>query len=251
MTALRAIFLVTCKQLLGRKRFFGFALLSLLPALILYIGMRSGEVGSLVEIFSTLLVFPFFAVLLPVMSLVVAGAAFGDERGDGTLGFLTLRPIPRTGIAAAKVAAAAFASSILGIVGGVGLVGVYASLGGSFGVLPDVLVGAVIACVAYSAVFTLLGFLASKSLLIGIVYVFFIENGLLNLLPRLSPLSLWRVGFRATAHMLPEGLGRTRDALSFLGGLEPALGPPLVKAGVILLLSIGILAWLLKSRDAA
>ena len=127
MTAFAAIVRVTLQQLTGRRKIFGFVLLSLIPAALLYFAARAREVEGLDTDLGGLVVSPFFAVVLPVIALIMAGSALGDERRDNTLSFLVLRPISRLAIATAKTLAACTASLGFALVGTVALAVVYAA----------------------------------------------------------------------------------------------------------------------------
>ncbi len=249
MTAEVAIFKITVRQLLGPKRLVGFAALSLLPTLIFYISTRGAEPDNLDFILGALLIAPFFSIVLPVMTLVVAGSALGDERNDKTLSFLVLRPISRIGIAAAKILAAAGVASLFGVIGAVGLTGTYAVMGGEASLMLAVVVGATIACVVYSALFVLLGYVASRATLLGLLYVFLFEGTLVSLLPRLATLSPWRIGTAGMADLLPDRWS-TRIAEAALGDLMPTLAGATIKTAVILIVVTGFLAILLQRRDA-
>jgi len=250
MTPLIAIYQVTLRQLMGRSRMIGFALLALVPTGILTIAARAGGIdeGGLDGVVATMLVAPLFAVLIPIVTLVIAGSALGDERADKTLSFLVMRPVSRIGIAAAKTLSAATVASVFGVIGVVGLTGAYAVLGGEAMITPAAIVGAVVACTAYSALFVLFGFMTSRSTLLGLIYVFLIENLLMNLLPRLTNLSPWRIGFSAMVDLFPAGFD-DRSLGVALGGLEPSFAGALLKTLLIFVVTCGALGMLLHRRD--
>jgi ABC-type transport system involved in multi-copper enzyme maturation permease subunit len=106
MTSFLAIVRVTIRQLTGRTRVLGFGLLSLLPAALVYAASRARDFDGLDTDVGGLLVAPYFAIVLPLTALIIAGAAISDERRDKTLSFLVLRPIGRLRIATAKTVAA-------------------------------------------------------------------------------------------------------------------------------------------------
>ena len=153
MTPLLAIVRVTIQQLTGRTRLIGFSLLNLVPAGLLAAASRSAHPSALDLEFGVLVVVPFFALIIPTTSLILASSALGEERRDKTLSFLLLRPISRLEIAAAKTIAAALVSIGFATIGALGLSLTWAALGGGFDVFPPIMAGAVLACVMYSAVF--------------------------------------------------------------------------------------------------
>jgi len=251
MSPLIAIYQVTLRQLTGRKRLIGFSILALVPALILTIGVRAGELdpGDLEEVVAAMLMAPLFSVLIPIIALVIAGSALGDEQSDKTMSFLILRPINRFGIAAAKTLAATTATSIFGIIGAVGLTGTYMLAGGEALLIPGAVIGAIVACAAYSSIFVLFGYMTSRATLLGLFYVFLFENGAVSLLPRLANLSPWRIGFSAMSDLFPAGF--EDGAIDFaLGGLEPTLAGALLKTVIIMAITVSALGVLLHRRDA-
>src|SRR5687768_11129080 len=102
MTPFLAIVGVTIRQLTDRSRLLGFGLLNLVPSVLLAAVARSANRGALDLELGVLLVAPFFALVIPITTLILASSALGDERRDKTLAFLVLRPISRLEIAAAK-----------------------------------------------------------------------------------------------------------------------------------------------------
>jgi ABC-2 type transport system permease protein len=249
MTPLLAIVRVTIRQLTGRTRILGFALLSLVPALLLAAASRSANPAALDLELGVLLVVPFFALVVPITTLILASSALGEERRDKTLSFLVLRPISRLEIAAAKTLAAAAVSTGFALLGALALSLTWQAVGGSVDVFPSIAVGAMLACVMYSGVFVLVGNVLARSTLVGLLYVLFFESVLVEELPRLASASLWRIGLGATLDTMPAHFP-ARALLGALGEWVPSVGSALIVTGSIAFVTVGICTVLLKRTDA-
>lgn len=249
MTPFLAMIRVTARQLTGRTRLLGFGALSLVPALLLAAASRSAEPGALDLELGVMLVVPFFALIVPITTLILASSALGEERRDKTLSFLLLRPIRRVEIAAAKTVAAAAVSTGFAMLGIAALGVTWAAIGGSLDVLPSIMLGATLACVMYSAVFVLLGNILARATLVGLVYVLFFETVLVDEMPRLASVSLWRIGLGATLETMPAHFP-ARAFLAALGEWVPSVGSAAIVTASIFVVTVGICTVLLKRMDA-
>jgi ABC-2 type transport system permease protein len=249
MSAFAAIVRVTIRQLVGRKRAVGFGLLSLIPAGLLLAASRARELDGIDTDFGVLVVIPFFSIVLPLTTLILAGSALSDERRDKTLSFLVLRPIGRLQIVVAKTLAAFAASAMFVVVCATLLCLTYVVVGGEIGVLPSIVVGGTLACVLYSSVFVLLGYVTTRPTLVGILYVIFIESSLVDELPRISSISPWRVGLAATIDMMPQEFP-SRVILGAIGNLAPSMPSALGATAVAAVVAVGICTILLSRTDS-
>jgi len=108
------------------------------------------------------------SVLVPIVSLVFASAALGDPAEDGTLVYLWLRPLPRWQLALVAAGAALSISvplAVLPVVAAALISGVSGQL--ALGAAA----GALLASVAYTAVFTGLGLRVRRALAWGLAYL--------------------------------------------------------------------------------
>lgn len=249
MTPFIAMVRVTARQLAGGSRLLGFGLLSVVPAVLLAAASRSAERGAMDLELGVLLVMPLFALVIPVITLILATSALGDERRDKTLSFLVLRPISRLEIVAAKTMAAALASTGFALVGALALSMTWLAVGGALDVLPPILVGAALACVMYSAVFVLVGNVLARATLVGLLYVLFFEMVLVGELPRLASGSLWRIGLGATLDTMPAHFP-ARALLGALGEWVPSLSSAGIIAGAIVVVAVTLCTLVLKRADA-
>jgi ABC-2 type transport system permease protein len=249
VTPFASIIRVTIRQLSGRVRVIGFGLLSLVPAALLLAASRAREMEGIDTDLGGLVVDPFFSVVLPITALILAGSALRDERRDKTLSFLVLRPIDRLQIAMAKTIAATTVSGAFGLVGATALCLTYVAVGGQINVLPSIAVGALLVCAFYSAVFVLLGNVTSRPTLVGLLYVLLIENAFVHELPRLSPMSPWRVGLAATIDLMPQGFP-ARAILGTIGNLAPTAIGAVGATAATGIVAVGICTILLKRSDS-
>ena len=246
MTAFLAVTRVAFRQLLGGKRLIAFGLLSLLPATVMWLSTRTASDLAVVNRFHDAPLVIVFLIVLPVVSLILGASALGDERRDGTLSFLFLRPVPRWLIAAAKLAAAWIATTaIVGTAAGMAaaVVGIRA---GDWSLVVPAVFAAAVSALAYCSVFLLLGYFTSRAVLLGLVYVFIWENGITFAAASLANVSLFRIGLSAYAGLVPRSLTQLADAL---GSVTPGAGGAAAKAVVIAVVTVAAAGWLLRRRD--
>lgn len=249
MTPLLAIVRVTAGQLTGRTRLLGFGLLSLMPAALLGAASRSADRTALDLELGVLLVVPLFALAIPITTLILATSALGEERRDRTLSFLVLRPISRLEIVLAKSLAAAAVSTGFAVLAALALTLTWLMVGGTLDVFPAIMIGAVLACVMYSAVFVLLGNVVERATLVGLIYVLFFETVLVDNFSRLSGGSLWRISLGATLDTMPAHFP-ARALLAALGDWIPSLGTALIVTALVAAITIGLCTIVLERTDA-
>lgn len=250
MTPLLAITRNTVLQLTGRSRLLGFGALSLVPAVLLAAASRSADPSALDLELGVLLVVPLFALVIPITTLILASSALGDERRDKTLSFLVLRPISRLEITAGKTLAAAAASAGFAAVGTLALTLTWMAIGaGGPDVFAPIMLGAILACIMYSAVFVLIGNVLARATLAGLLYAFFFETAIVEELPRLAPASLWRISLGATLEAMPSHFP-ARALLPAMGDWVPSVSSAMIVAAAIATVTTAICTVLLKRTDA-
>lgn len=186
------------------------------------------------------------AATLSIAVLFMSTAVMRDERDDGTLPFVFISPMSRWRFAVSAWVAGAGSSALVALAGWlVGLVGL-AAVGGDLGAAWPVLALYLLAALAYSALFVPLGYLFSRSLLIGLGYVFVWEAILASAVSGLSASSVWRIALSVYADVdqLPA------DALEMLGSVEPGRWGGLLTLAVLVAGGVGALAWAVRHRDA-
>lgn len=187
MTQIGAIVTVTLRGLLGRRRFILMLLLAALPVLVGIAIRLGGGRSDADEILDALVI----RTVLPLIALVVGTAAIGTEIEDGTVVYLLTKPMARWRIALSKLVVSAGLGVALVIppvlvtgllVGGLGDDGPAVTAGFAAATLAGV--------VAYAAVFTALGAMTSRALVVGLAYTLLWEGALAGLLEGTRYLSI-------------------------------------------------------------
>lgn len=248
MTAFTAMVRTGLRQLLGARRVILMVLIALLPAVVTFVQSRSAGTARLFADFHEGPIGIMFLFVLPLTSLMIGSAALGDERRDGTLSFLVLRPRRRESIVAAKLLAAWAAAWLVVGAGGAVAASVLGLAGAGWGPLAPVLVATAISALAYTSVFMLLGYLTRWAVLIGAGFLFFWEIGITSAADSLANVSLFRIGLTAYAAILPESQHLLREPLA---ALRPGTGGAIAKVLVIAALMVAAVGWLLRRRDIA
>ena len=180
------MFKITLREIASRRRLLVIVLLTALPiglAALVSATLNEDETSN-EEFINILLDGLLIAAIMPIVTMVLATAAFGNELEDRTLGYLVLNPIPKLKIVVPKLLASVVVGVPLLVVGGIG-----ATLLGAIGISAELLVldGDVRALVAvgvalfagvivYSAIFTWAGLVTTRALAFALVYVFLWEG---------------------------------------------------------------------------
>ena len=171
---------LTLRQLLGRGRSLMMGLLALLPVVVALVYRLGSQDTDQAEWAATVLFEGLIVTtLLPLAAVVYGTAVLGSEIEDGTAVYLLAKPVSRARIIAAKLVASWLATTVTVL--GSGLVAGAIALAGEpqDGILLGFGVALVLGALVYSALFVMLGGVTSRSLIIGLVYVFLWE-GLVN-----------------------------------------------------------------------
>ncbi len=176
-----ALLRLSLKQLTGKWRVLLLVLLAALPiGLAVLVALTLGEDETSNEEFvDTLLDGLLIGGVMPIISLVLGTALFGNEVEDRTLNYLTLRPVPRYQIVVAKLAAALVIGLPLIVLSGVIAAWLGAGSIGSKIIVLDSTPRAVAAVgialflgsVAYTSLFTWAGLMSTRALPYALVYV--------------------------------------------------------------------------------
>ena len=180
------IFKISLNMMTGRRRLLVILLLTALPiGLAALVSSTINEDESSNEDFINILLDGLLiAAIMPIVTMVLATTAFGNELEDKTLGYLVLNPISRLKIVVPKLLASVVVGVPLLVMGGIG-----ATLLGAIGIGAELLVldgnvrGLVAVAVSlfagvivYSAIFTWAGLVTTRALAFALVYVFLWEG---------------------------------------------------------------------------
>jgi len=180
------MFRLSMRQLAGRRRLLLILFLAALPiglAALVSANVKQDE-SSNEEFVNVLLDGLLIGGILPIVTMVLATAAFGNELEDRTLGYLVLKPLSRSLIVAPKLLASVVVGGPFLIVSGIGALLLGASgfgaaivvLDGSVQATVAVGVALLVGLVAYAAIFTWAGLVTTRALAFALIYVFLWEG---------------------------------------------------------------------------
>ena len=183
------IFRLTLRQLLGRWRVLLIIFLASLPTLIvLLIRWQNPEEANFHQDFVQVMIDAMIiGGIMPIVTMTVAAAAFGNELEDRTLYYLVLKPLSRVHIALAKLAATFALAAPVVVAGGVIAT---ALTGAEIGVVLIVGIALLAGVAAYASVFTWAGLITPRALSYGLVYVLVWEGVLSTFLTGVRFLSV-------------------------------------------------------------
>jgi ABC-2 type transport system permease protein len=198
---------ITARGLLGRRRFL---LLIPLPLVLIALAVLGHASGARPEKWVPTVVDGLgFAVLLPVVALIVGTGVLGSEIDDGTVVHILTKPLPRREIVLAKLAVAV---SVTALATGVPMFVAGAIIDSTrFGLA--LAVACVVGSLGYCAVFLALSLLTRRPVLVGLLYVLVWEGLLGNLLSGTRVLSIQQYVLTIADRMAPSDLLTGRVSL--------------------------------------
>lgn len=217
---MQLVLALTVRQLLSSKRSWIMILLVALPLVAAALYQAADPTTTRQEFADDITSQLIAAAILPLVMLLLAASAFGNELEDRTLGYLYLKPLSRWRIATPKFLAPLFLGGIpVAVSGFLAVLFISeADVGGAIATAVGLFLGAA----AYAAIFTWGGLVSRHALAFGLVYVFVWEASLAAYLDGIRFLSV-RQYTLAIIHGLDEGRLVTTDlALSLTGGLVGA-----------------------------
>jgi hypothetical protein len=233
------------RRSMRKGRLIGLTALSAVPAVLFPILVSSGLEGA--ELGEAYLgVVTSAGYTFAIAALVIAGGTLREERDGGTLPYIYMRPYSRLKLAFASVAAGAGTAVTLGLAAWFLTVLTGLLVGAGISITGPAITLFVPAAIGYAAVFVPLGYLFSRSLLIGLGYVLIGETILAFVIPGLAQLSIWRISMSIYASVEEFGT----EGLAVLGPIAPGAGGGIAKIAAVLVLGIALLTWALRKRDA-
>jgi ABC-2 type transport system permease protein len=187
------VFWLTARQFLEGRSIRVVAVLAAVPLLlglieIIASGSDLEMRGILAQSFNEVTI----PTLLPLIALILASSAIGNEMADRTLAYLVLKPRSRFGFILQKylasVVVGALISSVLGFLVWIILALVSNNFDGQL--IVAIIVGSTLAIAAYCAAFTMLSLLITRVLMAGLLYVLIWETLLARFIPGLRLLSI-------------------------------------------------------------
>jgi len=232
-TAIALAYRVVLRQLTSRGRIIGLTLLALVAPLS---GWALGSSDASLDDAVRLVAGVGLGLVLPIVSLVFAGAAIGDLREDKTLVYLWLRPMDRWPIV---VGAALAAATLVAPITLVSIVAAAVLTGAGNGIVGATVLATAVGLVVYVSVFTLFGVWLKRFIVWGLAYILIWEGFIAQAGPGVA-----RVAMRAyTRSILVERTGADLDLADY-SIVTGVLVPVVVAAAALALAS-----WRLSHQD--
>ncbi|CAN5543392.1 ABC transporter permease [soil metagenome] len=242
------VLMLTVRQFAGGKAVRVVGAISLFP--VLFGAIYAFDPGiEIAEYFISEVIYRglFIATLLPIIVLILATGALGNEIEDQTLPYLTLKPIRRLRIVVEKLAATVLVATPLVFAGlTLAYLLVYRSEAGGSEALTylwAMLTSAFFGIVAYGSVFMLISLLIHRALLAGITYALVWESLLGRYLPGLRLVSI-----RHYTESIYVGLLDTETYQFIAARGDPLEDANSVAAAVITLAVVSVIAIGLSGR---
>ena len=233
------------RRLMRRGRVFWLVLLASVPGLIIAVAGIDIDRQDMVEAFVTIMLSVGFTYAIAALILTVS--TLRDERDAGTLPYIYMRPMSRLSLALSSLLAGVMAAATIAVGGWLSTVIAGLAHGAEMSVIMPGAALLLAAAVGYAAVFVPVGYLFSRSVLVGLGYLILVEFALSGLVSGLAQLSIWRIAGSIYLDLVgSEGI----EAAVLLGAVAPGVGGGLAKLAVVVVLGIGLLTWALRTRDA-
>jgi ABC-2 type transport system permease protein len=229
---------LTLRQFTGGRTARLVLALSLIPALFAAIylarpwGIPFDE--ALIGLFRDIVV----PTLLPIVVLLPATAAFGDELEDGTLPYLLMKPVSRLRLVLGKYAGVLLVTIpalLVGLAVTTGIAAQTPGAGAAGQILLAMVGGAVAGTALLAALFLLVSLIVPRALLAGMLYVFAWESLLGRFLPGVQAVSSREYTLRVFDALLESDATAAREAAATM----------LVVAAACLLLAV----WRLRTMQ--
>src|SRR5262252_4278007 len=176
---------ITLRATLGRKR----ALVFLLVPLVLLLITVVLRLVAVSPVWPAEFLGAFgFSVVLPLTALIIGTSVLGAEIDDGSIVHLLATPVSRTSVVLSKFAAAVALSIMFGALPEFVAAGIARGFGGKLAL--GLLAGALVASVAYNALFVMLSVLTTRAIAVGLLYLLVWEGLLGNLVGGVRVLSI-------------------------------------------------------------
>lgn len=226
------------ESLMTRGRLAVLGALAVVPVL-LGLAVRAAESGDPVEAAHEAIVQAYgLGLLVPVVSLVFASAAFGDPVDDRTLVYLWLKPVARVRLVLAALSASlvvAVPLSVVPLALGVSLSGAGAAL------VRGTVWATLMAVIAYCTLFLGLGLRVRRALVWGLAYVLIWEGAVARSARGAAQLSINVYARTLVSRIADVELPRNAS------GMAAAVIVPLVFAGI----AFAVTVWWLSKADVA
>jgi ABC-2 type transport system permease protein len=226
-----SIYRLTLRQLSSPGRVAIMLVLAIMPVVIAAVVLADNDTMSLNEFEQFVLSTMLAGSIVPLVVLAFATSAFGNEIEDRTLANLTLSPIPRWRIAAAKLLASITIAGPLIVLSAVATA--HVAFLGEWNATIAVAAGAAAALVMYASLFMWLGLASAQAVGVGLLYIVLWEGFFAEFVAGVRLLSI-----RYYAVALMHGLDERRFEIYDHASLAAAISMTAIVTGGFLLLAI-------------
>ncbi|MER6911416.1 ABC transporter permease [Streptomyces sp. NPDC000594] len=193
---------LTYRAVLGRRRA---AILFVLPALLLLIATAVRIFnGADDEIAQTVLGQFALATMVPLIGVIAGTGAIGPEIDDGSIVYLLAKPVKRSTIIMTKLTVAIAVTMVFSAVPTM-IAGLILN-GNGQQIAVAYTVAALIASIAYSALFLLIGTVNRNAVVIGLIYALIWESLFGSLVPGARALSVQQWALAPAERIATEGM---------------------------------------------
>ena len=176
---------ITLRATLGRKR----ALVFMLVPLVLILITVALKVLAASPVWPAEFLGTFgFSVVLPLTALIIGTSVLGAEIDDGSIIHLLATPVNRFSVVISKFIAAVLLTIMFGAIPEFLAAAIAKGFGDKLTI--GLLAGALVASVAYNALFVLLSILTTRAIAVGLLYLLVWEGLLGNLIGGVRVLSI-------------------------------------------------------------
>lgn len=234
------------RRMMRKGRVVALLALSAVPALAYWLSAFDGNSGEQAVLYADIVTTTGFSFV--IAALILTAATLREERDEGTLPYIYMRPIRRFSIATSSLAAGTAAALTIAVGGWLATVIATLLVGLDFS---HALAGLSLflgAAIGYAALFVPLGYLVPRSLLVGLGYVIVVESILASVVSGLAQFSIWRIAISIYADLAPVFAEQT--AGDMLGPVTAGVGGGVLKLGAVVVVGLAVLTWALRRRDA-
>ena len=164
-----AVYFLTLRQLTGRWRLLVMTALALMPVVISVLMVSNPDAPTVGSFEQAVLSVMLFGSIAPLIVLALAAPAFANEIEDRTIANLTLSPMSRTAIVAAKLLAVI--SIAAPFIGASAFATGYAAFLGDVKATLAITVSALAGVVLYASAFQWLGLVTTQAIGVGLAYI--------------------------------------------------------------------------------
>jgi len=232
-------------RMMKRGRVLALLALSSVPGFVYWLTAFDASAAEQEVLYSDIVATAGFSYSIAALILTVA--TLREERDQGTLPYIYMRPISRSSLAISSLLAGTAAALVMAVGGWLATLIATLAVGADIGVALPGLALFTTAGIGYAALFVPLGYLVPRAILAGLGYIIVVESIVASAVSGLAQFSVWRIAVSIYADLATVvGI----DAEEILNGVTPGVGGGLAKIGGVVAVGLVVLIWALRRRDA-